>query len=365
MVERKPIVVEMTGIFGAGYLPGLFNPLKSMIQENFLWLNDDKPESLMANYHIDNTAAIKRNPQRRNRIADLIEKAPNLNLDEWAEFVDSLEWADELFEENLKSYPSNVVFRRGGRLQNWIHLRGNRWEEANINRRKPKLPVFLTATSPAIKQTFEQNQEVRKIIGQSPESFCNSPERALELQEEWHKRVEDYPGLICIERQPASKEEFANDEFAREIIKPIIPRLDSYGLKTMIKIKVFISYSSKDGWFADKLENALNRKGIGVWIDKKEIVVGDDLIEKIREGVNTSQYICAVISNNSINSRWVREELNLGMNQQIESGEVKVLPLILESGLEMPSFLKGKSHIDFSKEDFDKCVDNLMRRLKS
>lgn len=364
-MARKPIIVEMTGIFGAGYLPGLFKPLKSMAEENFLWLDNDKAKSLIASYYVDNTEAAQQNPQRRGRIADLIEKAPNLNLDERTEFVDSLKWADELFEENLKSYPSNVVFRRGGRLQNWIHLRGTQYEESNVNRLQPKLQIFLKADYPAIKQTFEQNQEVRKIIGESPELFCDSPERAFELQEEWLQKVKDFPGLTCIERYQPNKEEFADEEFAREIINTVIPLLNLFELRTMIKRKVFISYSRKDDWFADKLDDALNRKGIGVWIDKKEILVGDSLIKKIREGINTSQFICAVISSNSINSKWVQEELDMAMNQQIESGEIKVLPLILESGLEMPSFLKGKLYIDFSKVDFDKCVDDLMRRLKS
>lgn len=61
----------------------------------------------------------------------------------------------------------------------------------------------------------------------------------------------------------------------------------------------------------------------------------------------------------------MREELDLAMNQQIESGEVKVLPIVIERGLELPSFLKGKLYIDCSQGDFDKCVEELMRKLKS
>jgi hypothetical protein len=57
-------------------------------------------------------------------------------------------------------------------------------------------------------------------------------------------------------------------------------------------------------------------------------------------------------------------ELDIAMNQQIENSEVKVLPLVLENGLPMPSFLVGKLHIDFSKEDSNKCVEDLMRRLR-
>ncbi|HKG61691.1 MAG TPA: toll/interleukin-1 receptor domain-containing protein [Pyrinomonadaceae bacterium] len=364
MSIRKPIIIEMTGIFGAGYLPGLFKPLKALLQENFLWIDADKSKGLIANYHVDNEAVRKRDVQRRERITHLIKQVPNLNPEEWNELIAALRWADELFQESLEAYPSNVVFRRGGKLQNYILLRRTQWQEADMNRLQPKLQVFLEASYSAIKQTFEQNQEVRRIIRESPELFCESPERAMELQEEWLQTVKDFPGLIHIKRQQPGKEEFANEEFSKEIINTIIPLLNLFGLKTTLRRKVFISYSRKDEWFADKLDDALNRKNVGVWIDKREILVGDSIIKRIREGIATSHFICAVISSNSINSKWVQEELDMAMNQQIESGEVKVLPLVLESGLPMPSFLVGKLHIDFSKEDFDKCVEDLMRRLK-
>lgn len=302
MSKRKPIIVEMTGIFGAGYLPGLFKPLKSMLQENFLWLNDNNPTKLIANYHIDNEAARKADPQRRARITHLIRNVRNLNSEEWSELITSLRWADELFQKSLNAYPSNVVFRRGGRLQNYILLRGTRWEEADMNRLQPKLQIFLKADQSAIEQTFDQNEEVEKIINESPELFCESPERALELQEEWLQKIKDYPGLTYIERHKPSKEEFASDEFAREIINNLVPLLDVFGLKTMIKKRVFVSYSRNDHWLAEKLEDALKQRGIGVWVDKREILVGDSLIKKIREGINASQYVCAVISSNSINS---------------------------------------------------------------
>lgn len=133
-----------------------------------------------------------------------------------------------------------------------------------------------------------------------------------------------------------------------------------------IKVMVFISYSHADSIFANKLENALRTKSIDVWIDSQEILPGDSLIEKIRAGIDNSQYVCALISSNSINSSWVQNELDIAMNQQIENKKVKVLPLVLEENLTLPSFLVGKLYVDFSNSEFfENGISQIMRRLNA
>lgn len=131
-----------------------------------------------------------------------------------------------------------------------------------------------------------------------------------------------------------------------------------------MKKSVFISYSHQDNKFAQELEDALRKESIDVWIDKKEILVGDSLIEKIRGGIEHSQFICAIISNNSINSKWVKKELDVAMNIEIEEKEVKVLPLIIEENVKLPSFLLGKMYIDFSRPQyFQGGISQILRRL--
>ncbi len=368
MLKENTVIIEMTGIFGAGYLPGLFKPVTTILRERYLRIEDNgKPSSLVTRYHIDNEAARINDPKRRERITELIRKANNLKPDEWIELIDSLRWADVLFQESVESYARSidVVFRRGGRLQNYILLRGTRWEEAETNRFQPKLQFFLKAEYEAIKQTFERNKEVNRIIKCYPELYCESPKQAYELQEDWLQKVQRFPGLRYIERRKPDEEEFAREEFTEDIVNFIVPYINLFGFQTMLKTRIFISYSHKDTWFADKLEKTLTQRGFGVWIDKKEILAGDSLLNKIKEGIDTSKFLCAVISKNSINSNWVQEELERAMNQQIKSGKVKVLPLLLERALELPLFLEGKKYINFSKEAFDSGVEELMRRLKS
>jgi hypothetical protein len=52
--------------------------------------------------------------------------------------------------------------------------------------------------------------------------------------------------------------------------------------------KVFLSHSSADKAFVDRLASDLERINVGAWYDKWEIRVGDSLIEKIQEGIDSN-----------------------------------------------------------------------------
>ena len=45
-----------------------------------------------------------------------------------------------------------------------------------------------------------------------------------------------------------------------------------------------------------------------MWVDEAEIKLGDSLIEKIRDGLDRVEYVGVVLSNNSINSQWVKKK---------------------------------------------------------
>lgn len=112
-------------------------------------------------------------------------------------------------------------------------------------------------------------------------------------------------------------------------------------------INVFISHSHKDKMVARILARKLNQYGIYTWIDEAEIKIGDSLIEKIRDGLDKVDYIIALISADSVESEWVKKELDIAMNREIESKRVVVIP-ILTGKCEIPGFLKGKLYADMT-----------------
>jgi hypothetical protein len=127
--------------------------------------------------------------------------------------------------------------------------------------------------------------------------------------------------------------------------------------------KIFLSHSSKDKFFARRLAEGLRINGIDVWIDEAEIKIGDSLTEKIGKAIETTQYFGVILSENSINSEWVKKELQIAIQKELASKKVVVLPILLEP-VEIPSFLKDKLYADFTNSDnfdseFSKILDAL------
>lgn len=100
---------------------------------------------------------------------------------------------------------------------------------------------------------------------------------------------------------------------------------------------LFISHSSKDKFFVRKLADRLMAANLMVWIDEAEIKVGDSLTQKISKGIQSSDYIIIVLSQQSVASNWVQKELRLAMSKEL-LGERSVLPIIIEK-CQIPYFL--------------------------
>ncbi len=125
---------------------------------------------------------------------------------------------------------------------------------------------------------------------------------------------------------------------------------------------VFLSHTSKDKQFVRRLAARLQLHGITVWLDEAEIRVGDSLIDKISEGINESNFLAVVLSSASVESKWVKKELNIAITQEILRDDVEVLPILIED-CKIPSFLVDKFYADF--RDPDAFSTNFRRLLQA
>lgn len=127
----------------------------------------------------------------------------------------------------------------------------------------------------------------------------------------------------------------------------------------------FISHSWHDKRLARLIADTLQRLGGRVWLDDAEIKLGDSLIQKIRSGIDTVDYVVALISKVSVTSEWVSKELDIAMTQEIEGRRVKVLP-VLASKCPLPGFLKGKLYADMSSpRAIQRSLPMLLERLEA
>lgn len=117
-----------------------------------------------------------------------------------------------------------------------------------------------------------------------------------------------------------------------------------------MSIRVFLSHNHNDKPFVRKLARDLENHGVRYWLDEAEMKIGDSLIQKIREGIDSVDYFAVVLSPDSINAPWVVNELDVAMNYQISGKKIKVLPIMLKE-CEPPGFLIGKLYADFRNED--------------
>ena len=114
------------------------------------------------------------------------------------------------------------------------------------------------------------------------------------------------------------------------------------------KVVAFLSHSSKDKAFIRQLAADLTKNNVTVWLDEQMIKVGDSIADKISQGLAESDYFLVALSDNSVQSEWVKKELNHALISEIEEKEVKVLPLLL-SNCEIPPLIKEKKYADFSQ----------------
>ncbi len=112
---------------------------------------------------------------------------------------------------------------------------------------------------------------------------------------------------------------------------------------------VFLSHSSKDKDFVDRLAADLERAGIDVWYDRWEIGVGDSIVSKINAGLKESDYVIAVISPDSVQSKWVTLEINAALIESLGKKSSYLLPILL-ADTDLPPVLRDRRYADFHRD---------------
>lgn len=94
---------------------------------------------------------------------------------------------------------------------------------------------------------------------------------------------------------------------------------------------IFISHASKDDGFVKELRMALEGQGLPVWIDSRNLRGGAKLAPEIAQAIEQARHVLVVLSPNTINSPWVRKEIQqaLEVEQRRKSEGYRVIPLLL------------------------------------
>ena len=145
----------------------------------------------------------------------------------------------------------------------------------------------------------------------------------------------------------------------------------------------FISYSSKDQDFAERLYSDLQSKGVRCWFAPEDIKGGKKIHTQLDEAIKLHEKLLLVISENSMNSDWVANEIKRARKREKESGRQKLFPIRLidfdllrewelfdsDTATDLAAEVRSYFIPDFSQwknhDSYQKAFDRLMRDLKA
>jgi len=127
-------------------------------------------------------------------------------------------------------------------------------------------------------------------------------------------------------------------------------------------IRVFICYSSRDASFADRLTRDLVSIGIDIFYAKWNIRVGESIVEKINEALISHDHLIIILSSNSLQSDWVKRELNSSLMRHLQRKEISIKPVLIEN-CEIPPLLADMKYADF-REDYNAGFNELINSFQ-
>lgn len=120
---------------------------------------------------------------------------------------------------------------------------------------------------------------------------------------------------------------------------------------------VFLSYSTKDFFFAELAEVKLYKAGIKIWRDKNDLIAGNDWRRSIEVGIANAEVVLVALSSNSAASSYVTYEWAYAIGY----GKT-VIPLKLDECKVHPR-LETIQFLDFSNA-YAQPWDQLIERIK-
>jgi uncharacterized protein YjbI with pentapeptide repeats len=137
----------------------------------------------------------------------------------------------------------------------------------------------------------------------------------------------------------------------------------------------FVSYSSVDQDFADRIYADLQDAGIRVWLATEDLKTGDRFRQVIYDAIRAHDKLLLVLSRSSVVSEWVEDEVDAALDREKEEGRSILFPVTLDNALwetdrAWVRSLTHKRHVcDFSRwkepEAYRSALDRLLRDLRT
>lgn len=121
---------------------------------------------------------------------------------------------------------------------------------------------------------------------------------------------------------------------------------------------VFISYSSTDSDFANRLKNDLQAQGVTVWVDKQDIQPGQVWSNVLKEAIRDTDRFLVILSPDSVQSHYVLGEIAHAIDLR-----KSIIPILYRK-CDMPIHLLSLHYADFMP-GYEQGMESLKRALGS
>ena len=126
---------------------------------------------------------------------------------------------------------------------------------------------------------------------------------------------------------------------------------------------LFMCHASEDKAFVERLVQELDQRALYAWYDKREILVGDSIVDKVNSALARADFLVAILSPRSATKPWVIRELGSTLMRQLNEDGIVVLPVLL-SKCKLPALLSDIKYADFTSS-FEEGLKDLLSSIRA
>jgi uncharacterized protein YjbI with pentapeptide repeats len=137
----------------------------------------------------------------------------------------------------------------------------------------------------------------------------------------------------------------------------------------------FISYSSIDNDFANRLYADLQNEGVRCWFAPEDLKIGDKIRQTIDQSIRIHDKLLLILSENSINSEWCEDEVEAAYEEERIRKTTVLFPLriddaVMDTNHAWAAKLRRSRNIgDFTNwknhDEYQKAFERLLKDLKA
>lgn len=176
--------------------------------------------------------------------------------------------------------------------------------------------------------------------------------------EQKHKALNYYKADGYYEKAPDGKP-FDIDEFKQVIYELLWPSESQ-------KTKVFISCTAEDYKIAKTLYDDLKKAGITPWLDREDLLPGQNWRETIPRIIKASSYFLLIISENSVSKRgYIKKEQKIALEQldELPSSAIFIIPARIDNAEPVDEILQNLHWANLS--NYEQGLKQILKTIKS